>query len=295
VGSSILTPHSVTWASIAINLSMAISKVVGGLVFGSQALLADALHTGSDMVTDVAVLAGLAISNRPADRGHPYGHHRVSTLVAVFVGAILVGGAALVGYKAIITLPGREENVAPLIPFLLAALTVPLKEVLYRVTRHVGLRVRDMSLLANAWHHRSDAFTSVAAAAGLAGVMIGGPGWQALDAMTALVLAAFLLVVGAKILRSAISELADAAPAAQTLERIGRAVKDTQGVLAFHAFRARQVGGKVEMDVHVEVAPTLTVAQGHAIASAVEDAVTRADSSVVGVVVHVEPAGYRRR
>lgn len=285
----LLTPRSVTWAAIVIDASLFVTKLAAAIAFGSQAIMADSLHGASDMVTDFAVLAGLALANRPADMDHPYGHRRISTLVTMFVGAVLMLAAGWIAYRAIVSLHGPARHVEATIPFWLALVTLPIKELLYRLTHRVGLQRQDMSLVANAWHHRTDAFSSAAAAAGLAGVMLAGPGWMMLDALVALVLAAFLLVVGGQIMLSSASELADAAPSAETLGRIRTAVKATSGVENFHAFRARHTGGKVEMDVHVQVAPSLTVGQGHEIAAAVKYAVMRADPSVVSVVVHIEP------
>ena len=285
-----MTPLSVTWAGAVTDLVLSIAKIAAGMYSGSQAILADGMHSTSDLITDIAVLAGLRVSNRPADRNHPYGHRRVTTLVAMFVGAALLAAGGWMAFNAIRNVMHPIKSIQPGLPFIVAALAVPVKELLYQVTAHVGRRESDLSLLANAWHHRSDAMTSVAAAAGLAAVMIGGAEWCILDALTALVLSAFLIVVAAKIISTSASELIDRAPSAETLSIIERAVAKTEGVISFHAFRARQVGGRVEMDVHVQVDEHLTVAQGHQIASAVEHAVTEANNNVIACTVHVEPA-----
>ena len=281
---------SVTSVGMAANMVLACAKISAGLLFASQTILADGLHSASDLITDVAVLAGLRVSDRPADESHHYGHRRVATLVAMVVGVSLVVAALVIGYRAILTLRSDGGPVRSLWPLCLAAVSIPVKEVLFRITRHVGRRTSNLSLMANAWHHRSDAFTSVAAFVGLGAVAIGGAEWRFLDQITALVLSAFLIVAATRFIVASTSELIDRAPAADALARIEQAVANTDGVQSFHAFRARQVGGRIAMDVHVQVDGELTVHRGHAIASEVRSSITEADNNVIEVIVHVEPS-----
>jgi len=285
-----LTPRSVTWGAVFIDGVLAAGKMIAGLACASQAIFVDGMHSASDLVTDFAVLAGIRIAERPADHDHRYGHRRATTLVAMFIGVLLLAAGGVLGYGAVVSVRRPVAVVRADWPLCLAVATIPIKELLYQVTRHVGRRESDLALLANAWHHRTDVMTSVAAAAGLAGVLLGGPSWQVLDALTALVLSAFLIVVAVRMVRVSAAELADRAPTAETLAGIENAVAGTSGVRGFHAFRARQLAGKVEMDIHVQVDPNFSVAQGHDIASAVEHAVVQADRNVVSVIVHVEPA-----
>jgi len=291
---SILNPRSVTWAGLVADAALAAAKMLGGIVFFSQTILADGLHSASDLVTDVAVLAGLRMASKPADGRHHYGHGRISTLVALFVGVVLLAAAGYIAIRAIYSLHEllTDSDALPVrgtVPFFLAAASVPVKELLFQITRYVGRRTGNVSLIANAWHHRSDAFTSVAAAAGLAGVAFGGPAWRFLDPLTAMALGTFLVVVAVRIMRKAASELIDRAPGAATLAAIKQLIATTPGVRGYHALRARQIGGKVVMDIHIQVDPELTVYQGHEIAAAVKHKVIEAESNVVEVVVHVEP------
>ena len=286
----ILSPSGVTWAGLAVNGVLMALKMVVGTVCASQTLLADGLHTASDLVTDVAVLAGLRMSSQPADEAHRYGHRRISTMVALLVGAALLAAAGWIAYRAVSALRVGAGPVRGSLPLWVALASVPMKEALYQVTRLVGRRAGDLSLLANAWHHRSDAVSSIAASAGLAGALFGGPAWAFLDPLTAIALSAFLLTAAGKIIVQSASELVDRAPGAGTLAGIEHAVAGTRNVRGFHAFRARRVGGKVEMDIHVQVDPDLTVREGHDIATAVKDQVRRADEDVVEVIVHIEPA-----
>jgi cation diffusion facilitator family transporter len=285
----------VAWLSVAVNTLLAAGKVLAGTLFRSQVILADGLHSLSDLVTDAAVIAGLRASQKPADPDHPYGHRRISTLVALFIGAALLAAAAYIAYNGVRLFRGHVAGhtslpVRPAVPLCVALASVLVKELLFRLTRRVGRQTEDPSLVANAWHHRSDAFSSVAAAAGLGGVLMGGSAWRFLDPLMAIVLSAFLVVIAVRLLASSAAELVDRAPEAARLAGLSRAVAGTAGVRSYHAVRARQVGGKVEMDVHVQVDPELTVREGHDIASAVRSEVQKADPKVVEVIVHVEPA-----
>jgi cation diffusion facilitator family transporter len=284
-----MRPGAVTWLGLVIDAALSGGKVATGLLFSSQAILADGLHSASDLVTDVAVLAGIRVSARPADPEHPYGHRRVSTLVAMFVGLMLLGAAGYIVFSAIESLRGPVSAVAPLWPLAMAAVSVPAKEILYRLTRRTGKAYDDASLVANAWHHRTDAFSSLAATAGLAGVLIGGAEWQFLDAATATILSAFLAVVAVRILRKAAGELIDRAPGDLARRQIARAVLATPGVRSYHALRARKLSGKITADIHIQVDPELTVHQGHEIATAARRSVRRADPDVIDVIVHIEP------
>ena len=289
------TPKGITWISGMVNVTLAAAKILVGIACRSQTIFADGLHSASDLVTDVAVLAGLRVSGRPADLSHPYGHRRFSTLVGMFIGLALLAAAVWVVSNALSTFHNYLHKhiriaIRPGLPFWLALASVPVKEVMFRVSRWVGRRASDVSVIANAWHHRTDAFTSLAAAAGLAGVLFGGNSWQFLDPLTAIVLAAFLVVASVRITLASASELVDRAPSGEALECIRQVVTETEGVMSYHAFRARQVGGQIAMDIHIQVDPDLTVQQGHEIASAVRQRIMdEATCEVVEVVVHIEP------
>ena len=284
-----MTRRGVTWLGLWMNAILAAGKTVVGGIFGSQTILADGLHSFSDLVTDVMVLAGIRVSGKPADANHQYGHLRVTTLVTVFTGASLLAAACWIAWSAITTLREPHGVIRAAVPLAAALVSIPLKEVLYRVTRRVGERERDSSLIANAWHHRSDAFTSIAAAAGLAGVLVGGPSWMFLDHVVALILAVYLMVVAVRIMRQSLDELVDSAPPHDVLDRIGTCIETTAGVRSYHALRARRLGGRVAVDVHVLVDSGVSVHDGHEIAEHVRLRVLACGCDVLEVVVHVEP------
>ncbi len=285
-----LSARGVTWLGLIINAALAVVKVTAGVLLRSQTLTADGLHAASDLTTDLATLLSLGISHRPPDRLHPYGHRRMGTMIGLGISLALGAAAVWVFWRSMMLLGGRTDQptVTPWAMVVVAA-TIPVKEVLYRMTMSIGRRTNDLTVKANAWHHRSDAFTSLAAAIGLAGVAIGGEEWAFLDAATALVLAAFLLAIAVRIGLRAVAELVDRAPSEATQEAIRQAVADTGGVSTFHAFRAREIGGRVAVDVHVQVDGDLTVREGHDIARAVKARILEAGPAVMDVMVHIEP------
>jgi len=285
------TPHGITWLSVWGNLLLSGGKVVAGVLCNSQTIIADGVHSLSDLATDAAVLAGLRVSGKPADTDHHYGHGRVTTLVTMFVGAALLATAAWIAVRALLTLAEPHGPVRAAVPFWVAVVSIIVKEVLYRLTVRVGRRVGDASIVANAWHHRSDSWSSVAAAAGLAGVALGGPGWAFLDHVTAVVLSSFLVVIGARILWDSAGELIDRAPDQRTQASIEAIVATTEGVKGYHAVRARRIGGKVAIDVRIHVTPDLTVREGHDIATLVTRRLLECEHNVAEVVVHIEPEG----
>ena len=283
------TAAGVTLLGGVVNVLLSAAKLAVGVICHSQSIFVDGLHSLSDLATDLAVLAGIRISRRPADSDHHYGHRRAMTLVTALLGLALLGAAGVVGYRAVMSFRQTPAPLQPMLPLIAAGVSIVLKELLYHITVRVGRRTQDTSVVANAWHHRSDAFSSIAAAAGLSAAAVGGAKWHFADHLAAFVLASFLVVVAWRIFRGAAGELMDRAPSRRVMGQIQQAVADTSGVRSFHAFRARQLGGKVEMDVHVQVDPELTVRQGHDIASTVRARVTESCPEVQTVIVHIEP------
>jgi cation diffusion facilitator family transporter len=280
---------TVTWASLFINLVLGAVKIASGIFGRSSAIIADGLHSLSDLASDLAVLWGIRSARVPPDADHHYGHKRYEQVVTLAIGLLLVLTAVYVAAEAVATIGQRHEGQASWWPFWIAISSIVLKEAMFWVTRAVGRRTRNTALLANAWHHRTDSFSSIAAAVGIGATLVLGPRWAFLDHLTAIVLASFLVVIGVRILRDALRDLSDRAPQPEMQRRMQELIASIPGVKGFHAFRARVTGGMVEMDVHVQVSPGLTVAQGHEIASKVEDKLCEAFPEVANVVVHIEP------
>ncbi len=294
VPSGIHTPRGVTWLGLSVNILLTGLKVSVGIIFASKTIFVDGLHSGMDLVSDVGVLAGLSYTAMPACKTFPYGRRRIGTLLAMGIGLMLVALAVAVSYRAALALhsdftDSHQQEIRPLLPFIAALVSIAVKEWLFRITHRVAHDHHDMLLEANAWHHRSDAFSSLAAAIGLGGVLIGGANWHFLDPAFAIAMSALLGLAAMRILISSARELTDHAPAQAMVVSIQRAMDNTPGVCDYHAMRARTIGGLVMVDVHVSVDPTLTVREGHDIAQAVKDDILNANSQVMDVVVHIEP------
>ncbi|NLX14584.1 MAG: cation transporter [Phycisphaerales bacterium] len=278
----------VTWWGLAANLSLSAIKFIVGVFASSQALIADAAHSLSDSVTDMAVLVGVGFWSAPADAGHPHGHGRIETIVTTLIGLLLAGAGIGLAYRALVTLEQPHRMPPGWSVFAVACLSMVSKEALYRWTARVGLRVHSTALLANAWHHRSDAISSVPVAVAVMGIHL-QPTWTFLDHIAAIVVSLLIIRAAWGIVWPALNQLVDAGTSQETCERLQELVGDTPGVLAVHGLRTRYIGSGLQVDLHVLVNPQLTIREGHAIAHAVKDHLLSEEAEVIDVLVHVEP------
>ena len=279
---------TVGWVGLIVNLLLAAAKAAAGVLGHSQAVLADAVHSLSDTVTDVAVILGVRFWSAPADENHPHGHGRIETLITVIIG-LAVGGVALgMGVEAIRGLRSHSTTPPSAIALVAALASIVIKEALYRWTAHVGREVRSPALVANAWHHRSDAISSLPAAAAV-GVSLIAPQWAVVDRVGAVVVCLLILQVAWRILRPALDQLVDAGAPADDCQRIEKLALEVDGVEAAHAVRTRYVGSSLAVDLHVEVDGGLSVAEGHAIAVAVRRRLVADGPDVADALVQIEP------
>ena len=276
------------WVGLLCNLVLSAVKVVAGIVGNSQAVMADALHSLTDSLTDIAVILGVRYWTAPADEEHPHGHGRIETLVTVVIGLTVGIVAVGMGWKAILGLRHRPESGPAVIALAAALLSVVVKEALYRWTARIGHRVHSPALVANAWHHRSDAISSIPAALAVAVALI-NPAWAFVDRVGAVVVCAFILQASWSILRPALNQLIDAGAPAAERRHIEELAREVDGVEAAHAVRTRYVGARLAVDMHVEVDGGLSVGEGHAIANAVKIRLIEEGPHVVDVVVQIEP------
>ncbi len=287
--SDLRSGQRVTWAGMLVNAVLIICKFLAGIFGHSNALIADAVHSSSDFVTDVIVLVGIRIGRKAPDASHHFGHARIETIASALVGGCLTGVAVFIGYQAGIDIYHHTESHPTWLALTAAALSILAKESLYRYTVKVGRRIKSSAIVANAWHHRSDAFSSVAVLIGVAGALI-NPDWHILDAFAALFVAVFILKVGLEILWGAMREMVDTAPGEAEMARIHACILKVPGVMESHDVKVRSSGGFFLMQVHVVVNRTLTVAQGHRIAKEVEQCLASEFDSVGEVIVHVDPS-----
>lgn len=276
----------VTWTGIVVNLGLAVVKIVAGVLGNSQALVADGVHSISDLVTDAVVLLAARHAAQEADHDHPYGHGRIETAATVFVGILLLGTAALIAERAIATLGDTVIIVPGLLTLAIALGSVVAKEALYHYTRRAGHRIRSRLLEANAWHHRSDAFSSVVVAIGIGGAL---GGFLFLDAVAAIVVAVMIARVGLGLIWQSLRELVDTGLDPDTLDELRSAAQVVDGVKHVHTLRSRWMGPHALLDLHIQVGQRMSVSEGHRIAEAVRRRLLEHTPQLGDVMVHVDP------
>lgn len=278
----------VTLVGLLINLALCAIKFVAGTLGHSRAVVADAVHSLSDLTTDIAVLAGSTVWDKPPDANHPYGHRRFETMVALFVGGMLALAGLGLGWNAVGAFRNPPSHAPGMIAFVAAMVSIFSKELLYRWTLHCGECVGSIALEANAHHHRSDALSSIPTAIAVAATWL-GPSWLFLDAVGAIAVSLFILYSAWKIMWPGIMELTDSAAPENARRRICEIAETIPGVYEVHNIRTRYVAARLQIDLHVLVAPTMTVARGHAIASEVRQHLIEKGPNVFDVIVHLEP------
>jgi len=270
------------------NLLLAAAKAAAGILGHSQAVLADALHSLTDSVTDIAVILGVRYWTAPADDDHPHGHGRIETLITVVIGLAIGAVAIGMGTQAIRGLRHGPDVAPSGIALVVAMISIVVKEILYRWTARVGREVRSPALVANAWHHRSDAISSIPAAVAVSVTLI-DPEWAVVDRVGAVVVCLLILQASWRILRPALDQLIDAGAPAADRRRIEELALQVDGVESAHAVRTRYVGADLAVDLHVEVDGGLSVAEGHVIAVAVRRKLLEEGPNVNDALVQIEP------
>lgn len=276
-----------TWVGLICNVVLSGIKCAVGFLAGSQALIADSIHSMSDLSSDIAILLGEKFWLAPADDNHPYGHRRIEALITVLIGLLLTAAALGIGWDALITLRIQHNSPPEWPAFYAALVSIVIKEGLYRYTFSVGSRIRSSAVKANAFHHRSDAFSSIPVAlAVLTSILV--PRWSFVDHVGALVVTCFILHSAWQVIKPALQELSDSGASHKTRERLRETALDTPGVKDIHALRTRRCGGGFFVDLHVLVEPALSVLEGHAIAGLVKRRLLE-DPDIIDVLAHIEP------
>jgi cation diffusion facilitator family transporter len=276
----------ITLIGIAWNVLLLGIKLFVGFVSGSAGLIADGIHSGSDMATDLAVLGGMHLGRRAADADHPYGHGRFETLAGGAVAGALLLVGAFIAWEGIVALyRGIDSFPGPMV-IGVALLSIGVKEWMYRATARVARQLKSTALHANAWHHRSDALSSIAVLAGGVGGLIG---WGHADQLASIVVGLMVIGAGGKTLVSVLHELTEGGLDKGEIQQIQKAIANVQGTRSWHHLRSRRVGRETFVELHVLVDPALSVVGGHHIASGIEDAIHGIYSQPVNVIVHVEP------
>jgi cation diffusion facilitator family transporter len=273
---------------LAVNLSLGIIKLVGGIVGQSFALISDAVNSLGDSLSSVVVLAALWYAQQPADKEHPYGHTRAEGVAASNVALLIILSALFVGWEALTRLTGQHE-VPPVWTLWIAGANVVIKEGLYHYKRRVGQRTGSAAIIANAWDHRSDALCSLAVLIGLGTVRWAGPDYIWADEVAALVVVAAILWSGIKLFRSSTSELLDPQASSNLVQGIRQTAGEVPGVCAVEKLWVRKTGLEYLADIHIQVQAKLSVAEGHRIGHVVKDRLLQEFTSLRDVLVHLEP------
>ena len=277
----------VAFVGMSVNIFLVIVQIIGGILTHSQALIADAMHTLSDLVGDVVVLFAAHHAGKAADANHPYGHGRIETLATVILGLLLGGVAAAIFLQAWDRLSGDTPLITP-DPWAMAiaALAIIGKEGLYHYTVHVAKRISSPMLKASAWHHRSDAISSVLVLVAIGGAQLGYP-W--LDSVAAIIVAAMIFYMAIQLILESTSELVDTGLDEQEVQAIRAFICAINGVESVHLLRTRRMGGRVLADVHLQVDGRISVSEGHHIGETVMYRLRKQFPSISDVVIHIDP------
>ncbi len=283
---------SVTKIAIITNITLFVIKMSVGFFSGSMALIADGIHSLSDVTTDLAVLIGVYFGAKEPDRKHPYGHGRVETFSAMFIAVVLavVGGGII--WKASLSISkahSAQEHIRQMgwVVFWAALLSVVVKELLYRISKKVAVKTNSTSLYANAWHHRTDALSSIAVVIGF--VTMRWWGYVYGDQVAAIVVGLLIILVGVKIIGDCLRELTEGAVDQGTIKHIKHIINVNSSIRHWHKLRTRTVGREVFLDLHILVDPDLNVAAAHEIAESLESALHEQITRPVNITVHIEP------
>lgn len=276
----------VTVIGMILDAVLGLIKVVGGALFNSQALLVDGIHSFTDVASDWVVLAVMHLSRKEPDADHPYGHQRIETLGTLLLGSILIAVGAALAWENILRLWAGGALAVPGWPVLVAAgVSVASKEWIYRYTRRVGLRIRSDLIIANAWHSRTDAFSSVVVLVSTIGAMLG---YVWLDVVAAVVIAAIIIHIGWKFTWDSVKELVDTGLSEEDTETLRAIALDTDGVRNVHELRSRRMGHDILLDVHLVVRPEISVSEGHQIGMKVVTGMRGALDNIRDINFHID-------
>ncbi|HHU62800.1 MAG TPA: cation transporter [Clostridiales bacterium] len=268
------------------NIILGIIKLAIGIFSGSTAMIADSVHTMSDIVSTLGVMASMAIAKKPADSNHPYGHEKAETVMAKILAIILIVIGVITALPSYRVIAEQSYNTPASAALYAAILSIVVKEAMYRITLRVGRRINSTALEADAWHHRSDAISSVAALIGIIGARLGVP---VLDPIAAMVVSGLIVWVGVGIYIKSINQLMDISARPEDLDKIRAIVAGVKGVEGINKIKSRVHGPYYYVDIEVCVRPDITVYQGHEIAHGIKDRVEAEMERVKYVMVHVNP------
>ena len=273
---------------LAVNVLLAAAKLLAGLLGHAYVLIADGIESALDVGGSIVIWGGLTVAARPPDATHPYGHGKAEPIAAVVVAVGVLAAALGLAIQSVreIFLPHHAPAPYTLVVLIVAVI---IKEILYRYVIRFGREMESTAVKTDAWHHRIDAMTSIAAFIGISVALIGGKPWQSADDWSALFACALIGANGYRLLRPALFEIMDTAPRGKIVRSIRRAARSVPGVIEVEKCRARKMGLDFYVDLHVGVDGSISVHEGHQIAHQVKRAIQQSDSRIADVLVHIEP------
>ena len=279
--------NKVTMLSILLNIGLTIMKILAGIFGNSTAIIADGLHSASDIITSIGILIGNKISRKPRDEEHQYGHEKAESLVAFVLAAVLIIVAVEIGYKGVAALFNLNEIQVPtLLPLIVALISIGVKEYQYQITIRVAKKINSSSLKADAWHHRSDALSSIAAFIGIGGAMLG---FKILDPIASIIVAIVVVKVGIDILKSACDELMDSSISKQDIGEIKSMIDNNQKIYGIKDFKSRKYGSVAYIDMSIFIDKAKTLEEAHDIADDLEHNIISTLSYIKEINIHTEP------
>ena len=285
--------YKVTLVGSAGNALLTAFKFVAGILGGSSAMVADAVHSLSDFLTDIVVLVFVSISAKPQDQSHDYGHGKFETIASFLIGLALVAAAVYIvvtGAAKLVSWAGGEELEAPgWIALWAALLSIVIKELLYQYTARRGRSLNSQVMIANAWHHRSDALSSIGAAIGIGGAIWLGQRWTVLDPLASIVVGFMLLRVAWQLLKESIGDLTDGSLPEETEKEIIDIISSCPDVHQPHNLHTRRIGAKLAIEVHVRMDPQMPLVMAHERATTIERKLKERFGKRAHIVIHMEP------
>ncbi len=280
-----LTNKTIIVGSIA-NIFLAATKIIVGIFASSHALIADGIHSTSDLITDCLVYFAAKYGRQRADHDHPYGHRRIETIATTGIACTLILVACGIIYDALSFLSHHAQLTPSTVALVISMGSIVVNEWLFRYTANIAKRVKLDLLMANAWHHRSDAASSIVVFVGILGAILG---YKYLDAIAAIIVGLMIIKMAINLGWYSVRELIDTSIDQDILDKITRLILSYNGVIALHQLRGRTMAGDIILDVHIKVAPTLTVSEGHFIGQEVKQKLLQAVNEIVDVTIHIDP------
>lgn len=285
--------YKVTFVGSVANFILVVIKLIAGIVGRSSAMVADAIHSLSDFVTDIIVLVFVKLSSKPKDEGHAYGHGKYETMATAMIGFVLLlvgAGIFWEGVQKIYhSLQGVPIERPEMLAFYAAILSIIIKEALYHYTRNMGKQVKSDLVIANAWHHRSDAFSSIGTLVGIGGAIFLGDKWVILDPIAAVIVSLFIMKVAAQLMAPSMNDLLEKSLPEDIQKEIIKIVEIIPGVYDPHNLRTRRIGNDFAIEIHVRMKPDMTVREAHDLSWVIENKLRLKYGNNTHVAVHIEP------